>query len=131
MNLPPVHISETDIASDQYSETSKLYLMSLFSNIKFFLIESNMCKLEMIGIKDRILLYGGGITTQLKEASFVVSTETDEEIAVADKISQVKETLAEYIKKSVAIPRIVTTTFIDDSIKEGILVDAKYYQPHM
>lgn len=131
MNLPPVHISETDIASDQYSETSKLYLMSLFLNIKFFLIESNMCKLEMIGIKDRILLYGGGITTKLKEASFVVSTETDEEIAVADKISQVKETLAEYVKKSVAIPRIVTTAFIDDSIKEGILVDAKYYQPHM
>ncbi|GME67365.1 unnamed protein product [[Candida] boidinii] len=129
MNLQSVTVSDTDIASDQYSETSKLYLMSLFSNIKFLLIESNRYRLEMIGIRDRILLYGGEITTNLEEASFVVSAEV-EEMVVADKISQIKETLAEYVKKSVAIPRIVTTAFIDDSIKEGVLVDAKYYLPH-
>ncbi|CAH2352145.1 DNA ligase 4 [[Candida] railenensis] len=106
----------------------------LFKDVKFYIVSlQSTPSWQTEGLERKIKRYFGEVTLALEDASFVVFTAFDKYDFAADqegrrKAKEISSRISNEWSRSKKIPYIVDESFVDESIRNKVLVDPQDYK---
>lgn len=105
-----------ELCADQNEEKQ---LRSLFLGRRFFLVFASAAR--SVALARKISRFGGDVTSSAEGATYVVGD--------YDEVNQVMKEIGRHYNENIAIPKVVTSRFIFDSVAKGEIVDSEAYLP--